>query len=180
MGSVCAAATVVEAGALDVGTVGLFVLSRCSSFGDDTYGTVILLDWEYVDAVTVEGLVLSTDAVLGVVTVSDGAGVDVAAEVEVVIVASLAALVGDVRAAVGLVPVVSALRVGVLWVGIVCVVCTAVLCLSVLFWLVVTPAVAVVADTVVAVVFVGLSPSLAAILVTSAGVPVIVSVAVSA
>lgn len=43
-----------------------------------------------------------------------------------------------------------------------------------------TPAVAVVADTVVAVVFVGLSPSLAAILVTSAGVPVIVSVAVSA
>lgn len=44
MGSVCAAATVVEAGALDVGTVGLFVLSRCSSFGDDTYGTVILLD----------------------------------------------------------------------------------------------------------------------------------------
>lgn len=57
---------------------------------------------------------LSTDAVLGVVTVSDGAGVDVAAEVEVVIVASLAALVGEVRAAVGLVPVVSALRVGVL------------------------------------------------------------------
>lgn len=114
VGSVCAAATVVKAGALDVGTVGLFVLSRCSSFGDDTlYGAVILLDREYVDAVTVEGLVLSTDWVLGVVTVSDGAGVGVAAKVEVVI-AVVASLVGEVRAAVGLVAAVSALRVGVL------------------------------------------------------------------
>lgn len=41
-------------------------------------------------------------------------------------------------------------------------------------------AVVVVADTVVAVVFVGLSPSVGAILVTSAGVPVVVSAAVSA
>lgn len=181
MGSVCAAATVVKAGALDVGTVGLFVLLRWSSFADDTYGAVILLDREYVDAVTVEGLVLSTDWVLGLVTVSDGAGVGVAAKVEVVI-AVVASLVGEVRAAVGLVPVVSALRVAVLWVGIVCVVCTAVLCLLVLFWLVVTPAVAVAvaADTVVAVVFVGSPPSVAATLVTSAGVPVAVSAAVSA
>lgn len=109
VGSVCAAATVVKAGALDVGTVGLFVLS----FADDTYGAVILLDREYVDAVTVEGLVLSTDWMLGLVTVSDGAGVGVAAKVEVVI-AVVASLVGEVRAAVGLVPVVSALRVAVL------------------------------------------------------------------
>lgn len=105
VGSVCAAATVVKAGALDVGTVGLFVLS----FADDTYGAVILLDREYVDAVTVEGLVLSTDWVLGLVTVSDGAGVGVA-----VVIAVVASLVGEVRAAVGLVPVVSALRVAVL------------------------------------------------------------------
>lgn len=68
---------------------------------------------KYVDAVTVEGLVLSTDWVLGVVTVSDGAGVDVAAKVEVVI-AVVASLVGEVRAVVGLVPAVSALRIGVL------------------------------------------------------------------
>lgn len=74
---------------------------------------MILLDREYVDAVTVEGLVLSTDWVLGLVTVSDGAGVGVAAKVEVVI-AVVASLVGEGRAAVGLVPVVSALRVGVL------------------------------------------------------------------
>lgn len=94
VGSVCAAATVVKAGALDVGTVGLFVLSCCSSFGDDTL----------------------CGAVMGVETVFDGAGVGVAAKVEVVIavVASLAVLVGEVRAAVGLVPVASALRVGVL------------------------------------------------------------------
>lgn len=53
---------------------------------------------------------------MGVETVFDGAGVGVAAKVEVVIavVASLAVLVGEVRAAVGLVPVASALRVGVL------------------------------------------------------------------
>lgn len=70
---------------------------------------MILLDREYVDAVTVEGLVLSTDWVLGLVTVSDGAGVGVA-----VVIAVVASLVGEVRAAVGLVPVVSALRVGVL------------------------------------------------------------------
>lgn len=75
---------------------------------------MILLDREYVDAVTVEGLVLSTDWVLRVVTVSDGAGVDVAAKVEVVI-AVVASLEGEVRAAVGLVPVVFLfLRIGVL------------------------------------------------------------------
>lgn len=110
--------TAVKAAAVAVGTVGLFVLSRCSSFCDDTlYGAVALLDREYGDAVTVEGLVLSTDPVLGGAAVSDGAGVGVAAKVEVVItvVVSLGVLVGEVRAAVGLVPfpVVTALTVGV-------------------------------------------------------------------
>lgn len=108
LGGVCAAVTVVTAGAIDGAAVGLFVLSR-RSFADDTlYGAVILLDRGYGDAVTVEGLVLSADSVVGVATAFDGAGVGVAAKVEVVtaVVVSLAVLVGGVRVAV--VPVASA------------------------------------------------------------------------
>lgn len=52
----CPAVTVVNAGALDAATVGLFVLLCCSSFCDDTlYGAGVLLDREYGDGVTVEG-----------------------------------------------------------------------------------------------------------------------------
>lgn len=112
VGGVCAAVTVVTAGAVDGAAVGLFVLSR-RSFADDTlYGAVILLDRGYGDVVTVEGLVLSADSVVGVATVFDGAGVGVAAKVAATptvataVVVSLAALVGGVRDAV--VPVASA------------------------------------------------------------------------